>query len=75
MDKAKIKNHIKDIECFLKMMVDKAPKVQNQINSIGWALRSIREEIDKPDATTESASRNDSVVTKDNATKDEAKGN
>ena len=52
MDKQKIKNGLGDIDGFLKIMKEKSPKLMNQLNSIGWIVRTIREELDKPDATT-----------------------
>ena len=49
MDKNKIKKDLKDVEAYLRMMQEKHPKLLNQLVSIGWLVRSIKEELDKPD--------------------------
>lgn len=50
MDKQKVLNLLKDADCFLKDMEASFPKARNRVNSIGWALKSIREEVSKVEA-------------------------
>ena len=51
MDKAKILHLLKDVEFYVKDIGDRSPKAKNQINSLGWKLKEIREEVEKPDPT------------------------
>ena len=49
MDKQKILHLLKDAEYYVKDIGDRSPKAKNQINSLGWKLKEIREEVEKPD--------------------------
>lgn len=49
MDKEKIKKIIKESNELIKLMEQKFPKTQNMAGSLLWNLKSIGDEIEKPD--------------------------
>jgi hypothetical protein len=63
MDKSKVLLMLKDADIFLKNIEAVAPKARNQINSLSWKLREVREEINKPDAQPEAPSPRSVVET------------
>jgi hypothetical protein len=52
MDRQKALKLVRDAECHVKDVEVMFPKARNKLNTLGWTLKAIKEEISKPDEVT-----------------------